>query len=96
MPIKISLSERHYVLDGLVYSADSGLADSPLAVMSVLATGDVERLELSKRFNLVLPGQLGVVVGTAVVQGSLRCLVQFDGSSKPVAIAGKFLRQING
>ena len=95
MQIKIKLSSAHYLLDGLVYSTDTTCAaDSPLAVMSSLAQGDVERAQFAAKFNLVLPGTPGVVVGHTVVNGAPRFAVQFEGVAGVVPVAGKFIRQM--
>lgn len=82
------------MLDGLVYSADSGLADSPLAIIASLASGDVERIEMARQFSLVLPGTRGVIISTVTVNSTPCYSVKFDGVDKEVAVPGRFLQRI--
>jgi hypothetical protein len=93
MQIKVTLSSQHYLLDGLIYSS-TNVGDSPLAVMSSLAAGDVERAEFAKKFNLILPGTAGTVVGTTSVLGAPRFAVLFEGTAGVVPVPGKFLSQV--
>jgi hypothetical protein len=93
MRIKVRLSAQHYLLDGLIYSS-TNVGDSPLAVMSSLAAGDVERAQFAARFNLVLPGTIGTVVGTTAVNGAARFAVQFEGAAGVIPVPGKVIEQI--
>ena len=93
MQIKIKLSAEHYLLDGLIYSS-TNVGDSPLAVMASLAQGDVERAQFAKKFNLVLPGTAGTVVGTTAVNGAPRLAVQFEGTAGVIPVPGQFINQV--
>ena len=94
MLIKIALSDQYYLLDGLVYSAANTTADNPLVQLASLAAGDWERAQFAKKYNLVLPGTPGQVIGTTTANGVPKYTVQFDGISDTVSIAGKFLTQV--
>ena len=93
---KVKLSAGHYLLDGLVYSNAKPDTVSPLSVMATIAGGDDKRLEaLATKFNLVLGGTTGVVVGTTTVNRMPCYSVQFEGVAEPVTVPGKFIQRVS-